>query len=131
MTPVQTEHKAGLFADMRDPLGCSISLRDIRLLADIGVHRHEIGRPQPLVIHVTLVVVPPAHDSVDEVFDYVRIKSLAEELAAQRIVLIESFARRLAEACLDHRLVRGATVTVEKPFAVPGAMASATVTIGV
>lgn len=114
---------------MSSKLTCSISLRDIRVLADIGVHHHEIGRPQPLIIHVTLVVVPPDHDSVDAVFDYVRIKGLAEELAAQRIVLIESFARRLAEACLDHRLVRGATVTVEKPFAVPGAMASATVTV--
>ena len=115
---------------MSGALSCSISLRDIRLLADIGVHHHEIGRPQPLVIHVTLMVVPPDHDSVDAVFDYVRIKSLAEELAAQRVVLIEIFARRLAEACLEHRLVRGATVTVEKPFAVPGAMASATIAIG-
>ena len=114
---------------MSGALTCSISLRDIQLLADIGVYHHEMGRQQPLVAHVTLVVVPPNHDSVDEVFDYVRIKALAEGLSKQRIVLIETFARRLAEACLEHRLVRGATVTVEKPFAVPGAMASATVTV--
>lgn len=106
---------------------CTVSLRDVQLLADIGVHHHEIGRPQPLVLHVTLTVVPPERDSVDEVFDYVRIKRMAETLSRERIVLIETFARRVAEGCLaDHR-VRDAVVTVEKPQGVPGSMASATV----
>ncbi|MBB6255247.1 FAD-dependent oxidoreductase [Nitrospirillum iridis] len=109
---------------------CSVSLRDLQILADIGAYHHEIGRPQPLVVHVTLAVVPPERDSVEDVFDYVHIKSLAEKLSVQRIVLIETFAKRLAEACLEHRLIQGAVVTVEKPRAVPGAMASATVAVG-
>jgi dihydroneopterin aldolase len=112
------------------PVSCSIALRNIQILADIGVHHHEIGWPQPLVLHVALAVVPPERDSVEDVFDYVRIKSLAEALALERIVLIETFARRIAEACLEHRLVLGASVTVEKPQGVPGSMASATIKIG-
>ena len=109
---------------------CSISLRDIQVLADIGAYRHEIGRPQPLVLHVTLAVVPPEEDTIEVAFDYVRIKALAEDLSRERIVLIETFAQRLARACLEHRLVLGARVTVEKPQAVPGAMAGPTVYLG-
>jgi dihydroneopterin aldolase len=112
------------------PLSCSIALRDIQVQADIGVHHHEVGRPQPLIVHVALAVLPPERDLVEHVFNYVAIKALAEDLALQRIVLIESFARRLAEACLEHRLVLGAAVTVEKPRAVPGSMASATIRAG-
>lgn len=112
------------------PVTCSIALRGVQILADIGVYHHEIGRPQPLVVHVALAVIPPKRDSVEEVFDYVRIKTLAEKLSLERIVLIETFARRVAEACLAHDLVLGAAVTVEKPQAVPGAMASATVRMG-
>lgn len=113
------------------PPTCSIALRDLQILADIGVYHHEIGRPQPLVLHVDLAVVPPERDSVEEVYDYVRIKTQAEKLSVERIVLIETFARRIAEACLSHDLVLGAKVTVEKPQAVPGAMASATVRMGI
>ncbi len=109
---------------------CSIALRDVRLLADIGVHHHEIGRPQPLVVHVVLDVIPPQRDAVEEVFDYAGIKASAEKLALERIVLIETFAQRLATICLDHRLVLGASVTVEKPQGIPGSMASATVRMG-
>lgn len=112
------------------PVTCSIALRGVQILADIGVYHHEIGRPQPLVLHVALAVIPPKRDSVEEVFDYVRIKTLAEKLSLERIVLIETFARRIAETCLAHDLVLGAAVTVEKPQAVPGAMASATVRMG-
>jgi len=108
---------------------CSIALRDLQVLADIGVYHHEIGRPQPLVLHVSLEVTPPRHDRVEEAFDYVRIKQFAEALSLERIVLIETFARRLAEACLAHSLVIGASVTVEKPQGVPGSMASATVSL--
>lgn len=38
---------------------CTIALRNVQVLADVGVYHHEIGRPQPLVVHVTLCVVPP------------------------------------------------------------------------
>lgn len=108
---------------------CAIALRDVQLLADIGVHHHEIGRPQPLILHATLDVVPPERDTADAVFDYVRIKRLAERLSLERVVLIETFARRIAEACLKDARVLAATVQVEKPQGVPGSMASATVTL--
>jgi dihydroneopterin aldolase len=112
-------------------LTCSIALRDIRVLADIDVYSHEIGRPQPLIVHVVLAVMPPPRDSVEDAFDYVRIQTMAERLCRERIVLIETFARRIAETCLAHDLVLGATVTIEKPQAVPGAVASATIRMGI
>jgi len=109
---------------------CTVTLRDLHILADIGVHHHEIGRPQPLILHVSLAVVPPDRDHAEAVFDYVRIKAIAEALSRERIVLIETFGRRLAEACFAHRLVLGVAVTVEKPLAVPGAMACVTIELG-
>lgn len=115
---------------LADQVTCSIALRDVQVLADVGVYHHEIGRPQPLVVHVDLDVIPPGHDGIDDVFDYVRIKAMAEELALERIVLIETFARRMAAGCLASRLVTGASVTVEKPQGVPGSMASATIRMG-
>ena len=105
----------------------NVAWRDLQVLADIGVHHHEVGRPQPLTIHVELAVAPPRNDSKTDAVDYVRIKAAAEALAMQRIVLIETFARRLAEDCLNHPLVAAAHVMVEKPQGVPGAMASASV----
>lgn len=107
----------------------SVFLRDLSVIADIGAYAHEIGHPQPLLVHVHLGVVPPQNDVIEEVFDYTQIKSAADALGRERITLIETFAQRLAEFCLAHRLVRRVSVTIEKPRAVPGCMAGVTVSL--
>jgi dihydroneopterin aldolase len=109
---------------------CIVALRNLEVLADIGVHHHEIGRPQPLVIHVALAVKAPERDDVSEVFDYGQLRAMAEKLSLERIVLIETFALRLARRCLDHPVVDGVTVKVDKPRGVPGSMASALISLG-
>lgn len=107
----------------------SVFLRDLSVIADIGAYPHEIGHPQPLLVHVHLGVAPPRHDTIEEVFDYTQIKSAADALGRERITLIETFAQRLAEFCLAHRLVERVSVTIEKPRAVPGCMAGVTVSL--
>lgn len=101
-----------------------VGLRDLSVFADIGICPHEVGQPQLLKIDVILRVIPPDQDNIDEAMDYSRIVALAEGLAKERIALIETFARRLAEACLQHPFVLHADVKVDKPGALPTAIAT-------
>lgn len=104
-------------------IACEVLLDDLTVMADIGALAAEQGVRQPLRIHVALSVVPPLDDDLAQTYDYVAIKRHARELAGQRISLIETFARRLALACLASDLVLAAEVRIEKPLAVPGSMA--------
>lgn len=108
---------------------CSISVRDLTVNADIGIYPGEIGQPQPLIVSVSLEVCPPTEDRIDQAFDYVNIVMMAQALAAKRIALIETYARELASGCLEHSLVIAATVSIEKPNALPDAVAGCRVSL--
>jgi dihydroneopterin aldolase len=87
------------------------------------VFAHEIGAHQTLVIQVRLTLSPPAGDWLDQTVDYNLIADHAQRLGRERIGLIETFARRLAEACLAHEGVSRAEVAVAKPGALRDAVA--------
>lgn len=106
-----------------------VTIRDLSVAADIGVYAHEIGRPQTLVLNVTLHVKPVMADQISETIDYTRVVEYAEALARERTALIETFAYRLAEKCLAHPLVHEADVVVEKPGAIPQAVAGTRVVL--
>lgn len=109
------------------PAFTRVAVRDLPILADIGIHAHEIGRRQPLIVSVTLEMEPVGEDRIEATADYRQIARAAEALGETRIALIEIFARRLAEACLDLPGVRSAEVSVDKPQALPAGMASAAI----
>ena len=102
-----------------------VVVRDIRLAADIGVHAHEIGRLQALVVHVGLKIRPVMSDCLADTIDYNAVVTHASALAAERIALIETFAERLASACLEYPNVLEADIVVEKPDALANGRASA------
>jgi dihydroneopterin aldolase len=102
---------------------CQVLLGDLEVMADIGAYAAEHGVLQPLVIHVTLMLVPPTDDDLAQTFNYAVIREYALALARQRISLIETFAHRLASLCLDSDMVTEAEVRIDKPRAIPGAMA--------
>lgn len=106
-----------------------VEIRNLMVIADIGVRHHEMGRPQELLVSVTLEVVPPATDFIEDTIDYTGIAALADMLGRERIGLIETYAARLARACLDDHRVLQATVTVDKPRALEAGMASTTLTL--
>jgi dihydroneopterin aldolase len=106
-----------------------VRVRDIRVAADIGVHPHEIGRAQALIVEVRLGLTPLAIDQLSETVDYNDVVAYALALGQERISLIETFARRLAEACLAHSRVLQAEVTVEKPGVMPNGQTSARVVL--
>lgn len=101
-----------------------IRVEDIRVAADIGVHAHEMGRRQTLVVGVSVAIRPVERDELGDTLDYNLILAAALALAEQRTALIETYARQLARACLDHPGVLHADVRVEKPGALANGLAS-------
>jgi dihydroneopterin aldolase len=90
----------------------------LKLQAEIGVYRHERGRAQPLVVDVELDVPAAGSRRLRDTVNYESVVKAAREVAAQgHIVLVETFAERLARACLADPRVTRARVRVEKPLA--------------
>lgn len=104
--------------------GLTVFVRGLRIEAGIGVHDHEHGRLQPLVIDVSLDLGPHPVERLGDTINYETVAQAARAIAAEgHIGLVETFAERLALACLEDPRVRRATVRVEKPGALAGAEA--------
>jgi dihydroneopterin aldolase len=98
----------------------------LKVQAEIGVYKHEIGRVQPLVVDVELDVPTAGAERLSETLNYETILAAARQIAgAGHIELVETFAERLARACLADPRVTRARVRVEKPLALaPDAVAA-------
>lgn len=104
----------------------------LRIDAEIGVYRHERGRPQPLVVDVELDVPTAGAERLAETVNYEGIAKIAREVAAEgHIMLVEAFAERVARACLADERVTRARVRVEKPMALAPHAAGAGVEVTV
>jgi dihydroneopterin aldolase len=95
----------------------TVRVRDLPLLADIGINPDEIGRRQPLVVSVDLELSGEDITEIAQTIDYRQIARLAEDLALVHIPLIEIFAERLAMQCLAWPHSRSVHVVIDKPFA--------------
>ena len=104
-------------------------MRDLPLMADIGINPAEVGRRQPLTVSIVLLVEPVTQDLIGATIDYRRVHELARALAEKRIGLIETFGVELARSCLAFDRVRSAEVTIDKPRALPSGMASVTISM--
>ncbi len=90
----------------------------VKVQAEIGVYRHEIGRVQPLIVDVELDVPTDASDRLADTFNYEAILQAAQDLAAGgHVHLVETFGHRLADRCLADPRVTRARVRIEKPLA--------------
>lgn len=101
-----------------------VFIRDLELLARIGIHGHEQTNHQPIRINVELAVEDtlPLEDRLDRVVDYEAIALRIRALIAQgHVNLAETLAEQIARACLEDGRIRSARVRVEKLHAVPGA----------
>lgn len=107
-----------------------VFVRGLRLEAEIGVHDHEQGRRQPLIVDVELDVAAAGWRHLADTVNYETIVAAARALAAAgHIGLVESFAQRLAQACFAEPRVLRARVRVEKPEALAPDAAAAGVEI--
>jgi dihydroneopterin aldolase len=94
-----------------------VFIRQLTLDAEIGVHDHEHGRRQPLVVDVELDVAPGRSEELPEAVDYQVIARHAQAVAHEHIRLVETFVERLARRCLENPRVLRARVRAEKPEA--------------
>ena len=103
-----------------------IFIRDLELLARIGIHGHEQGMPQPVRINVEIEAeASPRKDSVEEVVDYETIANIIREIIASgHINLAETLAERIADACLSDKRVSKVRIRVDKLHALQGAEAA-------
>jgi 7,8-dihydroneopterin aldolase/epimerase/oxygenase len=99
-------------------LASRVFVTGLKVQAEIGVHKHEIGRVQPLIVDVELDVPTVASDRLAETLNYESILAAAQAIAAEgHLHLVETFAHRLAARCLADPRVTQARVRVTKPLA--------------
>ena len=122
---VSSSHVTPFPAD--DPLRferLSVFVRGLEVEAGIGVYDHEQGRLQRLVIDVTLELEPKPIERLGDTINYETIAQAARDIVAEgHVGLVETFAERLARACLEDRRVLRAVVRIEKPGALQGVIA--------
>jgi len=101
-----------------------VFIRNLEVLAKIGVRGHERGKLQPVRLNVDLAVedVAQLEDRLDTVVDYGEITRKIRAIVDKgHINLAETLAERIAQACFEDTRVKTARVRVEKLHAVPGA----------
>ncbi len=110
-----------------------VFLRDMVLMASIGVYAHERTARQRIRINVDLSVADDSagvgHDDLSRVVDYAKLADQVRALCgAEHVRLVETLAERIAEAALADIRVIAARITVEKLDIFPDAV-SAGVTV--
>ena len=101
-----------------------VFIRNLEVLAHIGVYGHEQGKQQPVRINVDLAVEDTAvlEDKLDRVVDYAAIANKIRAIVdAGHINLAETLAERIATVSFEDPRVKTARVRVEKLHALPGA----------
>jgi dihydroneopterin aldolase len=102
-----------------------VFVRDLELEANIGVHRHEKGKLQPVRINVDLTVEEldgELGDKLANVVDYEAVvRGIKEILADGHLNLVETLAEKVAAHCLTDGRVKVARVRIEKLKVLPEA----------
>jgi len=95
-----------------------VFVRDLVLQAEIGVHKHEQRRRQPVRVNIDLTVeenAEPLADRLENVVDYERIvEGVRDIVTSGHINLVETLAERIAGLALTDARVLATRVRVEK-----------------
>jgi dihydroneopterin aldolase len=97
----------------------SVFVRGLTIAAEVGVHPHERGKTQPLILDVELSLSGPVvRPHLKDTLNYETIVTAAKALAQSgHIELVEIFAERLGRQLLLDARVASVRVRVEKPEA--------------
>jgi dihydroneopterin aldolase len=111
-----------------------VLIRDLVLLASIGVYAQEHGVKQRIRLNVDLGVTddtvspdgtprpgnPVGADELERVVDYAAlVQKLREVIAVGHVRLVETLAERLAVTCLEDPRVQLARIRIEKLDVLP------------
>ena len=103
--------------------GYRMFLRDLEMIASVGVHPQEKIRPQRIRVSIELRVQPrlkDAPDTLDSVLSYEDVANAIRAIVAEgHVHLIETLAERIAASCLSHTEVGWVQVRIEKPDIFP------------
>lgn len=101
-----------------------VFVRGLRIDARIGVHAHERGRRQPLIVEVELTLRDQPVHALSDTVNYDDIVARAQANAdVGHVELVEEYVERLANDFMDDPRVRSVRVRAEKPEAIAGAAA--------
>lgn len=118
--PMISHHVASASAGLRH-----VFVRDLDLLALIGIYEHEKTDPQRIIVNIDLSVQEgdgPQDDDIGHVVSYeIVVKKVEQIIAEGHINLVETLCEKIAAACLRDRRVVAARVRVEKPDIIPNA----------
>ena len=102
-----------------------VFVKDLKLMALIGVYDEEKIKPQPIVVNIDLSVAEgdgPKDDDLSHVVSYeIVVKKVEAILAQGHINLVETLAETIAADCLKDERVLAARVRVEKPEVIANA----------
>ena len=105
-----------------------IFIKDMVIDMAIGVYDSEKGKTQRVRVNVTVDLAAWPDESKDDLVETLSYANIVKHVqtiaAAGHIHLVETFAQRIADACLNEKNVRSLTVRVEKldiyDFTIPG-----------
>ncbi len=110
-------------ADASRPLR-RVFVRDLELMASVGVFELEKRYEQRIIVSVDLLVIDDydgQSDNLSAVLDYGSIISgIRAIVESDHTNLLETLAERIAKRCLGDQRVARAVVRLEKPDIVPG-----------
>jgi dihydroneopterin aldolase len=94
----------------------TIFIEAMEIYALIGIHPHEREHHQLLLVDIELDAIIAFSGALEDSVDYESIAEIASSVKDKgHIDLVETYAYDVATACLQHRRVRRAKITVRKP----------------
>ena len=95
-----------------------IFLRELFRDVDIGIHAHEVGRPQKLRFDIEVIILnseSPKSDKISDVVNYeYLLESIDDSIRETRVSLLESLGSRILNKLLAPLPVYEATVKITK-----------------
>jgi dihydroneopterin aldolase len=112
--PMISHHVASAASGLRH-----VFVRDLDLMALIGIYEHEKRDPQRIIVNIDLSVIEgegPKDDDIGHVVSYeIVVKKVEAIIAEGHINLVETLCEKIAASCLTDKRVMAARVRVEKP----------------
>jgi len=118
--PMISHHVASASSGLRH-----VFVRDLELMALIGIYDHEKKDPQRIIVNIDLSVTEgegPKDDDISHVVSYeIVVKKVEAIIAEGHTNLVETLCEKIAASCLRDKRVVAARVRVEKPDIIPNA----------
>ena len=118
--PIISHHVASAASGLRH-----VFVRDLELMALIGIYDHEKRDPQRIIVNIDLSVKEgegPKDDDISHVVSYeIVVKKVEAIIAEGHTNLVETLCEKIAASCLRDKRVMAARVRVEKPDIIPNA----------